>query len=326
MIEGKTRIHRFSRGFLACTLLLLALSGCIGADRSASSPKTADSVSSTASPVSDRTFGIIYPMTYTTYETITQDVKEAAASRNVTLLVSAPDEANTEQQIRIMESMIKLDVDGIAISPVNSDALAPVIRKAVSKGIPVVTFESDAPGSGRTAYIGADNYATGRQIAITISQLLGNKGMIIVETGMQEMLGLHQRLEALLEYLNEESSIEVLEVRYNQGSEERAMKDIETMIGEHPHFSAMISLDAVSASVGTLIWKAKGLNRISLSMGNSPASIEALENGQLTAVVSQNEQNWGRTIVDSLIKVSDGQQVPGFIDTGIREIKQAEVR
>jgi ribose transport system substrate-binding protein len=286
----------------------------------------ADVASSSVAQAPPKKFGIIYPMTYATYESITQDAKATAESRNVTLLVNAPDEANTEQQIRIMEMMIKQKVDGIAISPVDTQALTPVIDKAQAAGIPVITFEWDAPDSNRVAYVGADNYATGRQFAMTISDLLDNKGMIIVETGMQEMIGLHQRLEGLLEYLNEESSIEVLEVRYNQGSEDRAMSDIESMIDEHPHFSAMVSLDVVSAAVSTLIWKAKGLDRISLSMGNNPSSIETLQNGQLTAVISQNEQEWGRTIVETLLRVSDHQQVPEFMDMGIREIRQTDVQ
>ncbi|RUS47916.1 substrate-binding domain-containing protein [Cohnella sp. AR92] len=323
----KEIINRAFRLFLpgaAFVLAIALLGGCVGSGRDSPASATPDA-SSPVGQTASKTFGIIYPIAYTTYETITEQAKAAAESRNVSLIVNAPDEANTEQQIRIMESMIKQEVDGIAISPVDAAALSPVIRKATAAGIPVITFESDAPKSGRTAYIGADNYVTGRQFAITISNLLGNKGMIIVETGMQEMLGLHQRLEGLLDYLDKESSIEVLEVRYNQGSEDRAMADIESMINAHPHFSAMVSLDVVSTSVATLIWKAKGLDRISLSMGNNPTSTEALQNGQLTAVISQNEQDWGRAIVETLLEVSEGQKVPEFTDMGIKEIRKEDV-
>lgn len=87
-----------------------------------------------------KTFGIIYPMTYPTYEMITKDATEYAGKHNITLIVNAPDEANTEQQIRIMENMIKQHVDGIAISPVDAAALTPVIDAAQAAGIPVITF------------------------------------------------------------------------------------------------------------------------------------------------------------------------------------------
>jgi ribose transport system substrate-binding protein len=38
------------------------------------------------------------------------------------------------------------------------NAIEPVIEKAVQAGIPVITFDSDAPNSKRIAYIGTDNY------------------------------------------------------------------------------------------------------------------------------------------------------------------------
>lgn len=62
--------------------------------------------------------------------------RSCGKKHNVELLVQAPDEANLEQQIRIMEMMIKRGVDGIAIAPADSLALTSVINKAVARGFP----------------------------------------------------------------------------------------------------------------------------------------------------------------------------------------------
>ncbi|WP_201000742.1 sugar ABC transporter substrate-binding protein [Paenibacillus glycanilyticus] len=315
---------RLTSLFMIFTLLLAGCSNNGTGEQSLSSAQS--SPSPNGSYAKDKTFGIIYPMTYPTYELITLDANETAANNNVALIVNAPDEANTEQQIRIMESMIKQGIDGIAISPVDSAALAPVINKAEATGIPVVTFESDAPGSNRTAFIGADNFMTGRQSAMTVSRLLGHKGMIIVENGMEEMLGMQQRLEGFLDYLAQESSIDVLEVHHNKGSEEQAMSDIETMIDAHPHFDAMVGLDYISASASTLIWKAKGLNRLAISMGITSTNKEALINGQLAAVISQNETIWGRTIVETLLRASKGDKVDSMLNTGITELSADQLK
>lgn len=269
-----------------------------------------------------KTFGIIYPMTYPTYEMITMDATESAGKHNITLMVNAPDEANTEQQIRIMENMIKQNVDGIAISPVDATALTPVINKAQAAGIPVITFESDAPSSNRTAYVGADNYRTGRQFAMTTTRLLNNQGMILVENGLEEMHGLQQRLNGFVDYIRNETAIEILEVHYNQGNEDQAMTDMENMIDAHPHFNAIIGLDFVSVSASTLIWKAKGLKRHLIALGDSPTSENGLLNGQLSAVISQNEGVWGAKMIETLLLASEGLSVEELIDTGITELNQ----
>lgn len=277
---------------------------------------------STDQPEKNKIFGMIYPMTYPTYEMITMDAAQAAEKHHVTLNVNAPDEANTEQQIRIVENMIKQHVDGIAISPVDAAALTPVINKAIAAGIPVVTFESDAPSSKRTAYIGADNYRTGQQFAITTSRLLNNQGMILVESGLQEMHGLQQRLNGFIDYIRNDTAIEVLEVNYNQGNEARAVADIEAVIDAHPHFNAVVGLDFVSVSASVLVWKAKGLNRHLIALGDTSTSEKGLVNGQISAVISQHERKWGVEIIETLLRASDGLAVGDFIDTGIIEINQ----
>lgn len=267
-----------------------------------------------------RTFGIIYPMVNSTYEVITRNAKEAADVHNIHLVVQAPDEANLEQQIRIMETMIKLELDGIAIDPVDAKALIPVINKAVASGIPVVCFESDSPGSNRLGFIGADNYETGRTMGEAVSRLLNGRGMILVETGMSQMHGLSQRLNGLLHYLQAETNIDVLEVRYNEGSETLATTELEEMIEAHPHFNAFIGLDYISGSTSILIWKAKGLKRYALTLGMTPTVEEALRNGQLTSVISQNEDQWGEAIITTLLQANMGEKVPEFVDSGITEI------
>lgn len=271
-------------------------------------------------PAASRTFGIIYPMAHPFYEMITQDAKDAAAKEGVQLLVKAPDEANLEQQIRMMETMIKQKVDGIAIDPVDASALAPVIRKAAQAGIPVICFESDSPDSGRLAYIGADNRQAGERMGKLLDGLLDGQGMVILETGMSKMTSLRERLNGLLGYLNRETEIQVLEVRYNEGKEAAALSNLEAMIDAHPHFDAFVALDVMSESASVLVWKASGLNRYSLTFGITPDIQKAIENGQIKAVVSQHERQWGARIVKRLLEASQGLPIPAFDDMGIEEV------
>lgn len=261
------------------------------------------------------TFAIIYPMQHSLYEMITRKAEETAKRLGVRLIVGAPDEANLEQQIRMMENLIKQGVDGIAIDPVDPVTLTPVINKAVKAGIKVICFESDAPESQRLAYIGSDNILSGRMMGEYMDKLLKGKGMVLVETGMSEMLSMRQRLEGMLNYLNEETRIQVLDVQYNEGRDQKALSDMELMIDDHPHFDGLATLDIISSSNAILIWKAKGLSRSALTFGMTPEIQQALHNGQVTAAVSQNEYEWGHRIVELLLSAQSGP-IESFHDTG----------
>ncbi|MFD0672423.1 sugar ABC transporter substrate-binding protein [Cohnella sp. GCM10027633] len=312
---------------LLALALLLVTGGCYkgaggsgGAEGSAAAP--AGGTSSPPPAASGLTFGIVYPMAHPFYEMITEYAKEAAARQGVRLLVKAPDEANLEQQIRMVETMIKQKVEGIAIDPVDERALAPVIDKAAQAGIPVVCFESDSPTSGRLSYIGADNRQAGERMGKLLDGLLEGKGMVIVETGMAGMANLKDRLDGLLGYLNRETDIQVIEVRYNEGKEAAALSHLEAMIEAHPHFDAFVALDVMSSSASVLVWKASGLNRYALSFGMMPDIRQALDNGQMTAVVSHNEELWGERIVSRLLEASRGEAIPAFDDMGTTEVQR----
>lgn len=262
-------------------------------------------------------------MTHPFYETITRAAEKAAAESNVRLVVKAPGESNLEQQIRMMETMIRQQVDGIAIDPIDANALAPIIDKAVNGGIPVICFESDSPASKRLTYIGTNNLESGRRMGESLDKLLDGSGMVLVETGTRRTLSMDQRLEGMLTYLNNRTKIQVLEVRYNEGSESRALRDLEEMIDAHPHFDAFVGLDFVSGSASILVWKAKGLARYAFTFGLTPEIQEAIRNGQLTSVLSQHEEEWGTRIVERLVDAAEGRQLPSFDDTGLVEVSGA---
>lgn len=271
------------------------------------------------------TFGIIYPMAHPYYETITQNAKEASEPYGIHLIVKAPDEANLEQQIRMMETMIAQNLDGIAISPIDSDAIIPVINKAIHAGIPVICFESDAPGSGRLSYIGTDNSTAGARMGNILNKLLDGNGMVIVENGISITRSSKERLSGMLGYLKAHTNIQVLEVKHNEGNVTLALKHLEKMIDDHPHFDAFIALDYVSSSASILAWKAQGLSRYALTIGMMPETKEAIRNGQITASLSQNEQKWGKLIIENLYQASLKETIGLYEDSGMTEIMSADL-
>ena len=258
------------------------------------------------------TFGIIYPMSHPFYEMITQNAQKTANSLGSKLIVKAPDETNLEQQIRMMETMIKQEVDAIAIAPIDAEALAPTIKKAISKGIAIVCFESDCPDTGRATYIGSNNEQAGIELGRVITERLNGKGMILVQIGMSSMSSVEQRLSAMTTYLEQHSEIQILDIRAHEGSSVLALTDLEEMIDNHPHFDAYIAMDPVSISEAVLVWKAMGLNRHAIAFGMTHEVKEAMINGQITTIVYGNEQLWGDHIVQSLLKAVTNESLNNF--------------
>ncbi len=305
---------------LLFSVSVTSASACDGGSAKSENLTLSPPPSGDKSGIPSLTFGIIYPMAHPFYELITNYAEKEAEPSGIKLVVKAPDEANLEQQIRMMETMIKQKVDAIAIDPVDSEAIVPVINKAVENGIPVICFESDAPTSKRIGYIGTDQKQAGIRMGKVLEQQLQGRGMVLVETGMSHMRSLQLRLEGLLSYLNGNTDIQVLEVRYNEGSDTKALIDLEEMIDSHPHFDAFVGLDVVSGPQSVLVWKAQGLNRYAFTFGVTEEIHEALSNGQLTAAISLNEAEMSKHMIGRMLDAVQGKTVPQIDDTGLSEI------
>lgn len=316
-------------GKYAILLLLvfqLLLPGC---EASSPSPVTSSGASAISTPGEENaatlTFGILYPMAQPYYEMMTTRMEESAKQHGVRLMVKAPAELNLEQQLLMMENMIRQKVDAIAISPIDSEQLAPVIDKAVQQGIPVICFEADVPLSKRVSYIGADAYQEGRLMGEMINRQLKGKGMIMVQGGLEHSVREQTRLDGMLVFLKANTKVQILEVRYHNGQAQLALEELENMIDDHPHFDALVTLDIMSSSTSILVWKAQGLKRFAFSYGLTPEVKEALINGQIHAVISENEEQLGERIITTLLQAASGTSIPGWINSNFQEVTGQEL-
>lgn len=83
-------------------------------------------------------------------------------------------------RIEIVDELISLGVDGIAMKPCGPEVMIPLIANSTKRGTPVVTFDSDIPQSDRVAYIGTDNVFMGWTMAKLLRQLRPEGGTFAI--------------------------------------------------------------------------------------------------------------------------------------------------
>ena len=88
------------------------------------------------------------------FEAAAKGAEEAAAELgNVEVIYTGPTDTTAEGQIEVINALIAQQVDAIAISANDTDALVPALKKAMQRGITVISWDSGVAPEGRQLHL-----------------------------------------------------------------------------------------------------------------------------------------------------------------------------
>src|SRR3989475_11465513 len=91
-----------------------------------------------------------------------------------------PNEEDAQKQAEAIEQLAISGADGIAVSCSDANKLTDSINSAVKSGVPVATFDSDAPASKRFVTFGVDDVKCGEQVMENLARLMDGKGTVAI--------------------------------------------------------------------------------------------------------------------------------------------------
>lgn len=225
--------------------------------------------------------------------------------------------ADQLKQKEILESFISQRVDGIAISCINGDFLAPTIDRAIEAGIPVITWDADAPTSKRIAYYGVDDYAAGQRLAQEAVQALGGKGSVALLTSLGSY-NLQRRLEGVNEVLKQHPGIRIVETFDVKEDIVRAQEIIATATNRYRDLSGWISVGGWPIMTRSALAPVDTTKTLVFSFDTIPPAPELLKAGKVHTLVGQKYFGWGSEAVRLLSEIKAGRMPEQtIIDSGV---------
>jgi ribose transport system substrate-binding protein len=243
--------------------------------------------------------------------------RAAAALGNVEIIWRAPETADQLRQKEILESFITQRVDGIAISCTNGDFLTDTINKAVDFGIPVVTWDADAPKSKRLAFYGVDDFASGRIMGEQTAKLLGDKGTVAIITSLGAE-NLRRRLEGVQASLAGHPGIKVVEVFDIKEDAVRCAEIIATATNKYRDLGAWISVGGWPVFTRNAIEPVDSARTKFVSFDTIPPAPEIMRAGKVQVLIGQKYFGWGSEPVKILAEAKAGRPPANpVIDSGV---------
>ncbi|MFM8320311.1 MAG: sugar ABC transporter substrate-binding protein, partial [Chloroflexota bacterium] len=253
-------------------------------------------------------------------------VEKAAQDLGVDAVMVGPVGAKAEDQIAELESLMEKGVDGIAISSVSTDALAPLIDKALAAGIPVVTYNTDNPGSKRLAFVGQDLVNSGRIAGDLMAKALGEKGKVIITTLDASAQWSLDRESGAREALAKYPGIEVV-TTVNTGTEPQGIySSIENAMLANSDVTGILSLECCSVSPAGEYVKRNNLKDQVKVVGFDllPTTLQLIKEGIIYATIDQDPFTQGYAAVQLLYNILMGQPAAS-VDTGAKIIDLSNV-
>src|SRR3954470_15193156 len=112
--------------------------------------------------------------------------------------LTPPTEDGQVQAQRIAQA-VNEGANAVLISCSDAGKVTGAIDDAVARGVAVMTFDSDAPGSKRFAFYGVDDLKTGRAVMDELAAQMGERGQIGILAGNQNAPNLKKRVDGVKE-------------------------------------------------------------------------------------------------------------------------------
>ena len=242
--------------------------------------------------------------------------RQAAEFGDVEVIYRGPDHADELKQKEVLESFITQKVDGIAISVLNSEFLTATINKAVDAGIPVVTWDSDAPNSKRFAYYGVDDFKSGQEMGKAVVELLGGKGTVAFMTSLGAY-NLARRLEGVKDVLKDHPGITVVETYDVQEDSVRASELIASGTNRYPNLGAWVAVGGWPVFTKNALAPVPPTTKV-ISFDTNPPAPDLIKAGKAHVLIGQKYFGWGSETVKLLRDYINGKKpATTIIDSGV---------
>ncbi len=235
-------------------------------------------------------------------------------SIGATLMTNSCD-SDSANQINALENFISAGCDAIIVCAVDSEAAAPVIAKAQEQGIKVVCLTSTI--EGYDAYIGCDEYTLGYTqgvaVGAKIAEMYGTDEVVEAATLNYDLMeSVIARKEGIMEGVQEVAPNVTFVADATAADQEEGMTATENFLQANPDLKVVCGVSDGAALGGYQAFKAAGMTDpykyLIAGIDATDEALSLIEEGTIYQVsVSQNPTQTGKDLVDTAVKVINGE-------------------
>ena len=181
--------------------------------------------------------------------------KDAAKElKNVEIIYTGPTTPSAEGQIEIINSLISQKVDAIVISANDPNALVPITKKAMARGIKVISFDSGLAPEGRLMHLNPSNpEMIGLKQIQMASDAIGGKGEIAILSASAQATNQNIWIGVMKKALEkpEFSKMKLVATVYGDDQSDKSYREAIGLLRSNPNLKAIIAPTTVGINAAS---------------------------------------------------------------------------
>jgi ribose transport system substrate-binding protein len=232
---------------------------------------------------------------------------------NVQVLWLTPPQEDGQVQAQRITQAVNDGADAILISCSDAGKVTGTINDAVDRGVPVMTFDSDAPLSKRFAYYGVDDIKTGQTTMAELAKLMNGKGKVAILAGNQNAPNLQKRVQGAREEAAKHPGMQVIGSFNHIETPQDAAAEVIRVNNAYPDIQGWAMIGGWPLFTTTLLTDLKPERMKVVSVDALPAELAYIEKGIAPVLLAQPVYKWGyvgvQTIIDHVYFKKDVPQI-----------------
>ena len=177
------------------------------------------------------------------FDACAKGAEEAAGEMgNTEIIYTASTKPTAEDQIAVIDSLIAQRVDGIIVSANDANALVPVGKKAMQRGIKVMSFDSAIAPEGRLVHLSASSTdLIGAKQVQMIGKTLNYEGEVAILSAASTMTNQNAWIEAMkVEWQKPEyAKMPLVATVYGDDQDDKSYREMQGLVKAYPNLKGV---------------------------------------------------------------------------------------
>jgi rhamnose transport system substrate-binding protein len=182
------------------------------------------------------------------FDAANKGAQEAAKELgNVEVIYTGPTSTTAEGQIEVINALVAQKVDAIAVSANDPDALVPALKRAMQRGIKVISWDSAVGKDGRIVHLNPSSNALIGNMCVKLAADVAGAGPAEVAILSATPTSTNQNtwIEEMKKVLPKYPSLKLVTTVYGDDLADKSYRETQALLKQYPNLKVIIAPTSV---------------------------------------------------------------------------------